>query len=80
MNLIDLMKLERYIMDTKDSGEEIDSSIEIPLKEMLINSIIETMHSNNSETRSMAHRVSRLFLACDADHKRRVLQKMSSPR
>lgn len=77
MNTVDLLKIDRYIEDTKSSGEEIDSMLEGPLKTLLLDDVMTSMCSKDINIRATAHSISKKFLSCDEAHKRRVLERMS---
>ena len=77
MTRLDLMKIEKNINDTRVSGDEISPDLESPLKTILMDDILTAMGNKDPQTRAAAHKVSKMLLACDDSHKRRILERMS---
>lgn len=77
MNRMDLLKLDKSIEETKNSGKELAEEIAMPLKNHLMDEMIVAMSSKDPQIKSLAYSVSRKFLKCDDAHKLRIIEKIS---
>ena len=75
--LNELLRIERYIKQTVNSGEELPMNMYSPMKVMVSEKIIECITSKSRSTRSAAIRLSKSWSEIDEKHQRRVLNIMS---
>ena len=73
----ELLRIEKYIRQTADSGEEIPQIMYAPFKLMVSEKIVECVTSRDKATRSAAIRLSKAWSEIDERHQKRVLNIMS---